>query len=125
MRIPVIVQPLAQISDSDCAVAAIAMYLGHPYRVVSDAALKVSKRVHRRGLWVSEMLRLVKALGDTAGRAGAASTEDGVVILSQKNGDRHVVVRFGGLIIDPANGCVWDEDTFLAAKGWTIDEVLL
>lgn len=107
----------------DCGIAAIAMYLGHPYRVVSDAALKVSRRSHKSGLWVSEMLAVIRKFRDTAGRSKGTSLEDGILVL-QKGRDRHFAVRFQSIVIDPASGCVWDEEAFLEAKRWIIREVL-
>jgi hypothetical protein len=50
-------------SSGDCALVALAMLTGKSYGDVLDAAASVAKCSHRRGLYVTQIMRTAQALG--------------------------------------------------------------
>ncbi len=122
---PDAIQPLVQLGASDCAIVALAMYLGKPYRVVSEAALKVCRKVHQRGLYTAEIIRTAKRLGCTIRAAKPMigphdEPISGLLIVVRPSGTHHIVVLFQGVVIDPADGIVWDFGTWLATAKATV-----
>jgi len=115
-----------QIRPGDCAIAALAMLLGVPYRQVSNAALKIHKKIHTRGMRTKEMERVAKALGVTlAGREIAEiDDETGLLLLYRGRSDAHVVLLFRGVVYDPADGCLWDPDAYCTTRNWKIAGLL-
>lgn len=116
-----------QRGHADCAIAALAMLSGRPYREVSEAAIAVSPVVHRTGLWNTELGRIARAIGFKLRPARKIVTDPdttGLLVVKKKNGAGHVVVLFQGVVVDPASGLIWDLDTYLAHGSWTIRALL-
>lgn len=100
----------------DCGTACLAMYLGLPYRVVSDAALKVVPDLLRSGVSREGMVRIARELGFglKKTRKFSFSSSSGIVFLGKNRRDFHFVVLFHGVIINPTEGMVWEPDAYLA-----------
>lgn len=116
-----VIEPIAQKTNADCAIAALAM-LGHPYRVVSDVARTRAPRPHDLGLWASDIVWIATQLRLPLKKCRAHQwPEDGVGLwmLDGKHA-AHVVVAFHGVLIDPADGLVWLPEAFLATRNWRV-----
>lgn len=122
-------EPIIQKSTSDCGVAALAMYLNRPYREVSSAALKVAPRVHKAGLWTTQMKMIAKALHHNLVSVRVTELDDMTGLLTLAAGtkpkEEHVVVLFQGVVIDPSDGLLWDRETYLSHGAWRITGVLV
>jgi ABC-type bacteriocin/lantibiotic exporter with double-glycine peptidase domain len=117
--IPPAIDPIVQRSGYDCALAALAMASTLPYSKISEAALKVCKEPHARGLWTSEMRKVMKAVGFRVVVVKPPIVFDhgcGVLIVSLKRGDDHCVTVYHDLIIDPQNGLIWEPDAYLESE---------
>jgi hypothetical protein len=111
-------EPIFQKTGADCALAAMAMALGLSYRQVSDAALELGFSAHRRGLYTTQMMNLAKHLNRPLKKT-AGVCETGILLLGrQKNA--HAVAMFQGVLINPADGLLWDLDTFVKAGRWRV-----
>lgn len=113
--IPHAVQPIAQLKNTDCAVAALAMLLGVSYRQVADRIRKDMPRAQSQGMWTTEICRVAFSFGTKLKRR--SKTSDAVegltgLILT----DNHAAVMFQGVVIDPSDGQVWDRETWLLTK---------
>ena len=118
---PHCVEVIMQKDGADCCVAALASLSGKPYRQVSDAAVKVVKRVHKRGLWTSELLRIARTIGyplQNIRLRGQPPPEDGTGLLtiSRPEGS-HCVLLYEGIVVNPSDGLLWSVDAYLAL-GW-------
>lgn len=121
------VQPIIQVGASDCAVAAMAMYLNMPYRRVSEAAMAITPKVHLRGLYETEMRATAKRLGVTltAHRAPVPDISERTGILCVKTRRvQHAAVLFEGVIVDPKDGQLWNLETWVATKCWHVTALL-
>jgi ABC-type bacteriocin/lantibiotic exporter with double-glycine peptidase domain len=117
MPAPEIIEPVIQKEDGDCALAAVAMLIQKPYRLVSEAALKMfRKRPHETGLELRQMRALMRKFGVESQSLSPTdldlSEETGILSISKKN--PHVVLLFQGVIVDPANGLLYDIDAYCA-----------
>lgn len=120
--IPTAVQPVVQLSANDCGVVALSGYLGIPYREVSNAALTVDPKAHADGLTIREMQKVVKALGRGPLRVGTVFATDerdeatAILVLTRRGRELHYAVLFDGVLINPADGMVWNLDAYLETK---------
>lgn len=110
-----VLRPTGGREASDCAVAALAMYLGVSYEDVLRATVEVDRRHQGRvGLMVSQIKRIAAAFGTGLKLKKTVDDDDyGILILT----DHALVVR-NGLAFDPtADGsvAVWDLDDYLKA----------
>lgn len=119
MTPPIAIEPIVQKDINDCGIAALAMLLGHPYREVSEVALSVvSKTVHKSGMWATDIRRIAKALGVKM-YTKKVLPEDGTGLLAVcRPGEHHLTVMFQGVVINPADGLIWDYDAYLARGKW-------
>lgn len=108
-----IITVVVQRAAADCGVAALAMILGKTYEEILVACGYDNPRVLTDGLWTSELIRIALAFGQPLRRRRKfdLETDFGLLRLSD-----HVVVLKNGLIIDPADGSVWDVDVYLATN---------
>ena len=124
---PLMLQPMGQLGEADCAVTALAMYLGRPYREVSEAAMRTSPHVHQRGLWATEMRRIAKRLGVTLRSVRAPVpniTERTGILCVKRKAVEHAAVLFQGVLIDPRDGQLWDLETWVATRCWKVTALL-
>jgi ABC-type bacteriocin/lantibiotic exporter with double-glycine peptidase domain len=103
-----VLRVLTQREDSDCAIVALAMYLGHSYEDVLRAVTRIDRHAGKRGLWTTAMQRAGTKLGVTLRRRQAVDWDEDYGILLLPN---HATVLRNGLVID--NGLVWDVEDFL------------
>ena len=119
MASPAIVEPIIQKDIGDCAIACLAMVLGLPYAEVCSVALALYPTSSSKGLTTRQMFAVVRALGRTLQSIPTKDTqldaETG--ILDVRIGRRyHAVVLFEGVVINPADGLIYNLDTYLAAR---------
>jgi hypothetical protein len=119
---PVVIEPIMQKDIADCAVAALAMYLGLSYQHVFSV---IPKRAHvgSEGLSRRQRQHVARKCGWRL-KAKAAVDEDDIGLLELERPDksaRHIAVYAKGTIYDPACG-LWftDLDAYLRERNWTI-----
>lgn len=122
-------EPIIQKDIADCAIAALAMALGRSYREVSEIAQLVGKRPHSRGLHTTEIDRIARHFGASFKRQRVVTNEDATGLLVLERGRRpkrefHIAALFQGVVINPADGLVWDFDTFLVRGEWKAKAIL-
>lgn len=109
-----VLRPIGGREASDCAVAALAMFLGISYEDALRATVEVDRRHQGRvGLMVSQIKRIAAAFGTTLKLKKTVDDDDyGILILT----DHALVVR-NGLAFDPAfeGVAVWDLDDYIKA----------
>ena len=112
---PVAIVPIRQTGEADCAIAALAMLLGKTYGEVAPIVTEVAPKALQRGLWVTEMQRVVRKLGGVLRVSRTFNLDEDVGLLMIDLEDSgHVVVLFRGVLINPGDGCVWEPDAYLA-----------
>jgi ABC-type bacteriocin/lantibiotic exporter with double-glycine peptidase domain len=122
------VQPTMQVASADCAVASLAMYPSKPYRKVSEIALTITPNVHKEGLWTEQMQLIARKLGVklVARKAVVEDLDDATAILCvSKRHVEHAVMLFQGVVYNPADGQMWDLETWLTTHGWKVTGVLV
>lgn len=122
MSMPMVVQPVVQINEGDCAIAALAMFLGRPYATVAEAARRVARHAETKGLYTTQIRRVAKALGVQLEkrRHSLEGPYTGLLTTKRKADKReHVVVLFQGVVLDPLDGLLWDYDTWLNKTSYT------
>lgn len=112
-----ILRMVPQRFNGDCAICALAMYLGRAYEDVLAAAGARSRRPHHAGLFRRQITATAKALGTPliAARSWDLETTSGILHLEHRAG-AHVVVLAEGLIFDPDGGVVWSPDVYLLSQ---------
>jgi hypothetical protein len=103
---------------SDCAIVALAMYLGASYEDVLRAVTLSEKHHGKRGLWSTGIIRAAKALGHTLKRRRYVDLDNDYGILRLPE---HAAVLRNGLVID-CDGTVWDADAYLSNRHLRQDE---
>lgn len=109
MTLPPVFFVIQQRGSGDCTIAALAILLGSTYEDVLEAAGQVARKPHRRGMWTTQIIKVAAALGATLVRKQKFNLEEDAGILCVGGVVPHVVVLRDGLLIDPADGCVWLE----------------
>jgi ABC-type bacteriocin/lantibiotic exporter with double-glycine peptidase domain len=116
MSTPLAIDPVMQKDSGDCAIAALAMVIGRPFREVSDAAIKTirRKRWQSGGLETDEVLRIARKLGVVLTRTDASGPLDEAtgILLVKKPKSYHAVVVFEGVVFNPADGLLWNLDAY-------------
>ena len=116
-----ILKVCVQRETHDCAIASLAMLLGRSYEDVLRATTVSDRMQGRTGLWTKTMQRIARRLGFVLRVRKLHDLEAyGIVRLYD-----HAVVLRSGLIINPADGCIWDADAYLANYGVTPDDCQL
>lgn len=129
---PLVIEPHMQKHAADCVVSALAMYLGVPYRLVSEVVSLLDFNT-RRGLDWAQAQQIASHLGAAIKTVIVRDLErirDRTGILSvewvyRKKPAAHAVVLFQGVIINPADGLVYDLDTFLSYKKCRVTSMLV
>jgi hypothetical protein len=102
---------------NDCAMCALACYLGRDYTDVLRAATLTDRRARgRKGLWTRTIVRVGKALGVTL-RKRRVDPEDGYALILAPD---HAAVLRAGLVID--RDMIWPLDAWMADRKITLDE---
>lgn len=102
---------------NDCAVCALAMYLGVSYEdVLREVAVRDRPHQGRQGLRLHEIERIARALGTPLRRVRKYDLSTAYGILSLPD---HVVLVRNGVIIDPEpNGAtMWEVEDYLHTYG--------
>jgi len=110
-----VIQIILQRSTGDCALVALAMFLGRSYEDVLAVAGSLDEQVHRHGLYIPQILKIAKRLGTPLCRRKHwdLETSEGILDLASTiNADAHVVVLKAGLIFD-TEGTVWSPEVYL------------
>jgi hypothetical protein len=122
--LPVVIEIHVQKGGFDCGIAALATFTGQPYRVVSEAALKVCPNSHKSGMWATDVIKVAKVLGVKLVRAPLLDPRDtdatGLVVLRKPNGIGHVATLFQGVLADPSSGLAYDFTTYLTTKRYSV-----
>jgi hypothetical protein len=120
---PTVIVPQMQMSDWDCAVAALAMLLEVPY---ADVRRHVRAKAPT-GVSVASMRRIGTRLGKPLVWRTFTSDEDAIGVLYLTHPDRaHAVLYVRDTVYDPASGQWWtDADTYFRTSGYTPDGLLM
>lgn len=117
MSVPAVIMPTIQRGSMDCGLCCLQMLADRPYDVVRDEALRVIPKLHDRGMFASELIRIGKRLGLRLEKRGAWTDEDvGVLDVNLPKGGRHFVVFFQGVVINPSDGLVWDAAAYVTTR---------
>jgi ABC-type bacteriocin/lantibiotic exporter with double-glycine peptidase domain len=128
-----IVQIVVQRAEGDCAIAALAMFLGFSYEDVLAAAVtrektRTTPKVHRRGMFTSEIVKTAKRLGVALRSTSKFDPETangllGLVPLDDTQPE-HIVLLREGLIFD-TDGCCWEPDVFYAHYRYVPTDIIV
>lgn len=121
------IEPIFQKSTEDCGIAALAMLLQESYRSVSEIAMKVCKKPHERGMYITDLVRTAKSFGRPLLKRALFEDATGILVLrrtKKRKLEQHFVVLFQGVLVNPADGLIWDLDTFLARGKWKAVAIL-
>jgi len=116
---PVIIEPIIQKDIGDCVIASLAMILGIPYAEVCSTALGLYPECSASGLTTRQMLAVTRALKRNLVSVPVKdlSLEGETGILDVRIGRRyHAVVLFEGVVFNPADGLIYNLDTYLASR---------
>lgn len=115
------VEPIVMKGDDDCAIASLAMLLGKPYSEVYSMA----RRRRQAGLWSTDIRRIARRFGRqlTSYRQPLPQTPTGVLIVERPS-SAHAVLVFQGVVVNPADGLLWDFDAFLSQGNWRVRHLL-
>ena len=124
---PPIVQVQVSRAPGDCAVVALAMYLGRSYEDVFAAAVSVTKNIifHKTGMFYPQIHQTAAILDATIHTSKTFNIETacGLLGLKRKRGttkrlfEQHIAFLKAGLIFD-GDGTVWDAETYLQSQGY-------
>lgn len=114
-----IIKVVTQRGGGDCGICCLAMFLGVTYEDALAAAVTQTKdrKLHRRGMWDSQIIRTAKVLGVALHkqRRWDMETADGILCLFTAKHEDHVVVLHNGMIFD-TDGTVWEPELYLKAS---------
>lgn len=115
-------------AGGDCAICCLAMILDCSYEDVLAVAVDqtTDAGVHFKGLWVSQIIKIAKALGVTLHRRRKWDLETGcgiVGLCNMRTNEGHVVVLKNGMIFD-VDGTVWEAGTYLANSKYQVECLL-
>jgi hypothetical protein len=111
--IPIAILPRQQ-TGNDCAIVALAMYLGIPYPKIAAVVAAMAPRAFLRGMWTAEMRRVAKTLGTTFRYKKKFGEDETGILILQLEDECHAVVLFQGVVLNPGDGMAWDYDSYLS-----------
>ena len=122
---PPIVQIQVSRAPGDCAVVALAMYLGRPYEDVFAAAVSCTKNIifHKTGMFWTQIHQTAAVFGAILLTRKVTKTHDleticGLLGLkATAKREQHVVFVKAGLVFD-SDGTVWEIETYLKYMGY-------
>jgi hypothetical protein len=121
MSAAAVMQIVCHREQNDCAVVAMAMYLGESYEDVLRHVSLTDRRQGRDGLWSRTMIRIAKRLGHTLKQRATFDIESDYGILRTID---HAAVLRNGLVFE-GNATVWDADAFLLHRKTKLHECTL
>jgi len=114
-----------QIDDGDCATASLAMFLGLSYKTVLREAKKIAKNPEKKGLWISQIMKISRRFGVPLRRSrnfnfeyaeiGLLNVENyGLAWRKTKRAapESHLVVIYKGVIYDPWGPSAWSPEEY-------------
>ena len=112
-----LVAMVAQRHRADCGAAVLAMLLHVSYEEALLALGESVPTMLRDGVWCTELTKAAARFGVTLKRKAVWDVEadEGIVRVSFKRGEGHVVLLRAGLIFD-TDFTVWECDDWLKAK---------
>lgn len=111
--IPLAIKPIVQTGIGDCAIAALAMYTGKSYGEAASVAVRFAPKAFARGMWCTEIQKAAAALGVHLKQTRRFSIDEDTGILCVDNPDgAHAVVLFHGLIVNSADGQIWEPEAY-------------
>lgn len=116
MTHPAAVDPIIQRDAADCGIATLAMLTGLPYREVAETGRRLYPTALQSGLYNTQMATLAAALGYRLRKAKLEDDSTGVVVFKRGKRWAHIAALFQGVVLNPADGLVWDLDAYLSAK---------
>lgn len=130
---PLLVEPTVQKNHSDCVVAALAMYLGVPYRLISETIDTLGIKLGMRGLDWMQAIQIAAKLGATLDYIVIRDVDDirdetGIVSVEwpeRRKKVSHALLLFQGVLINPADGLIYDLDAYIHDKGCKITSMLV
>lgn len=117
---PAVIEPIMQKTGMDCVIACLAMVLAIPYVDAAKAAQEVDPLALQLGLTITEAKRVARKLGRKMTTMPVFDEDEATGILYVRKGTRgkyHAVVMFGGVIYNPADGLLYQYDTYMATEG--------
>jgi hypothetical protein len=118
-----IVKMVAQRTDGDCTIVALAMYLSETYEdVLGVAAASQDFQIHHTGMYNKQIKQVANLLGVklVEQHKWDEETADGIICLTsltRKPRSAHVVLLRNGLIFDGDLG-VWDPSVYYQHNKW-------
>jgi len=116
-----ILKMVAQRTDGDCTIVALAMYLNETYEdILGVAAASQDFQIHHKGMYNKQIRQVAKLMGVELVEKHKWNEEEahGIICLSRKKDpSAHVVVLSNGLIFDGDLG-VWEPSVYYAHNGW-------
>jgi hypothetical protein len=110
-----------QRESADCAIAALAMYLGVTYEDVLRVVAVTDRAQGRTGLWTRTLQRIAAVMGHRLLVRRTFDWEESYGIVRFHN---HAAVLRNGLVIN-GDGTIWDADAFLSAGKYRAHECVL
>lgn len=120
--VSIAIDPCYQRDIADCGLASLAMVLGIGYERVSSEAIASGHKglcsVHKRGVYMSDLIKLASRFDVELVRVNVERAEDGVCgILGldhRKENAGHAVAVFRRVVFNPADGLAWDFDYYVS-----------
>lgn len=110
---PPVIRPVISREANDCAICALATYLGVSYEDVLRVVTRVdAKEAGREGLFSAQMRNVAKALGFRVRWRRFVDLDDAFGILYVLD---HALVVWNGMAID-CDGSIWHIDDYLQVK---------
>jgi hypothetical protein len=110
-------------TGDDCAIVALATYLGYTYEDVLAVAAVVALDPHRDGLYIPQIRKCASIMGTPLSRRRKWSYEADNGVLSLSGVHEHVAVLYKGLVFD-SNGDVWSPKPYLRRYHYTAECLL-
>jgi hypothetical protein len=111
--------------SNDCAVWALAVYLGISYEDVWQAVVMTDRSKGKNGLYPRTVCRIAELLGHPLKlKRRPDLTEDYGILFVSDHETGHAAVLRAGLVFD-VDATVWDADEWLKAKRYVVAEGLL
>lgn len=130
---PLLVEPIVQKNHADCVVAALAMYLGVPYRLICETIDMLGIRLGTRGLDWIQAIQIAAKLGAALDYIVIRDVDDirdetGIVSVEwpeRRKRVSHALLLFQGVLINPSDGLIYDLDAYIYDKGCKITSMLV
>lgn len=126
---PLYIKVVVQRHSNDCVICCLAMVFSMSYEAVAIATSKVRPDTGTTGLYWTDARKIAAILGRKLMRPRKPDPDNVVGLLAvihAQSEKQHAVVLCRGLVIDPAEGSVWDDlDVYLEANEFRIGSLLV